>query len=271
MPAALDLCRAQAIDLVVPTIDHELAAWAQHRDAFAEVGTTVLVSSPAVVEIGGDKVASNRWLLAHGFPVAAQASVDAVLADVGAWPFPLVVKPRSGSGGMGFALVRDADELRVLGAGRDVVVETFAPGTEYTIDVLVGRDGATRCACARRRMEVRGGEVVKAVVERRPELEDLATELCDRLPGAYGVLNVQVMRDPVAGLHVIELNPRFGGGFPLTHAAGGRYATWVLEEVLGLPSTLDAGALRDGLVMLRYDDAVFLDGATIEAGVRAGA
>jgi carbamoyl-phosphate synthase large subunit len=58
---------------------------------------------------------------------------------------------------------------------------------------------------------------------------------------------------------VIEINPRFGGGYPLSHAAGADFPRWLLEEALGLPSSAAAGAWRDGLVMLRYDDAVFVD------------
>ena len=60
-------------------------------------------------------------------------------------------------------------------------------------------------------------------------------------------------------MNVIEINPRFGGGYPLAWRAGARYSRWLIEETLGLESTAQADDWRDGLVMLRYDDAVFVD------------
>ena len=91
-------------------------------------------------------------------------------------------------------------------------------------------------------------------------LIDLAFGMVKALPGAYGVLNFQVFAEEETGkLAVIEINPRFGGGFPLTHRAGADYARWLLEDLRGLPSTASADGWRDGLVMLRYDAAVFVD------------
>jgi carbamoyl-phosphate synthase large subunit len=87
---------------------------------------------------------------------------------------------------------------------------------------------------------------------------DLACRICDALPGAYGALNIQMfLEEETRELKVIEINPRFGGGFPLTWEAGGKFPRWMLEECLGLSPTASDASWRDGLVMLRYDDAVF--------------
>jgi carbamoyl-phosphate synthase large subunit len=109
----------------------------------------------------------------------------------------------------------------------------------------------------RRRLEVRAGEVSKGITVREPAVIDLAVRAAEALPGAWGCLNVQIFHDVASGqLAVIELNPRFGGGFPLAWEAGAHYPRWILEEVLGLPSTVH-DRWTDGLVMLRYDAAVF--------------
>ena len=62
---------------------------------------------------------------------------------------------------------------------------------------------------------------------------------------------------------MIEINTRYGGGYPLSWEAGARYPLWTLQELLGLPSTAAPDQWRDGLAMLRYDDAVFVDGAEV--------
>jgi carbamoyl-phosphate synthase large subunit len=274
VPTLLDICERHGVDLVVPTTDREWPVWSEAVPAFAAVGTTVAVSSPEVLAIASDKRRTHEWLTANGFPTVRQCRPAEALADPAAWPLPLMAKPRFGSASEGVGLVRDARELELIaerdaggstladGRPGDLLVETVASGIEHTVDVLVDRSGLCLCAVPRRRLEVRGGEVSKGVTVRSPELIDLAHGLAKALPGPYGVLNFQVFADETSGeLAVIEINPRFGGGFPLSDAAGADYPRWLLEDLLGLPSTADADGWRDGLVMLRYDAAVFVDRA----------
>ena len=273
VPTLLDVCEKHSVDLLVPTIDTEMAAWAGSRDRFAAIGTTISLSGAGVVDIAADKQLTHDWLVDNGFPTVRQATPETVLADPAAWPFPLIAKPRFGSAGIGVGIVRDADDLAAalrrpeLG---DMVVQTLAGGREHTIDVLADREGRSVCAVPRRRIEVRSGEVSKGVTVRSPRLQDLAGRICAALPGAFGTITVQVFvdgepDDPEADLAVIEINARYGGGFPLALEAGADFPRWQLEELLGLPSTAEPDAWRDGLVMLRYDAAVFVDEADAPA------
>ena len=248
----------------MPTHDGELPLLSAARDRFAAVGATVSISAPETIAIGRDKAQTHAWLTEHGFPTVRQGTVSDVLAAAASWQWPLIAKPRSGSAGIGVvhcASVADLPE-------GDVVVQELAPGTEHTVDVLVLRDGRCRVAVPRRRIEVRAGEVSKGVTVRHAAARAarLATSR-SALPGAYGVLNVQVF---VAGdeLRVIEINARYGGGFPLAYEAGARLPEWTIEELLGRPSTL-TDDWREGLVMLRYDEAVFVDAAAIDSASSA--
>ena len=260
LPEVLNLCDKQAVDLLIPTIDPELPVYAAARADFAAAGTTVAISALEIVEIAADKRRTHDWLTAHGFPTVDQATVDGVREAPEDWPYPLVVKPRRGSAGIGVTIVHDEHELAFAARTGDALVETVAPGQEYTIDALVDRSGRCICAVPRRRLEVRAGEVSKAVTVRSPELEGLVIRMCDTLPGAYGPVTVQAFHDDETGRNVvIELNARFGGGYPLARQAGADYPRWLLEELAGLPSSASADRWRDGLVMLRYDAAVFVD------------
>jgi carbamoyl-phosphate synthase large subunit len=259
VPRMLELCATQGVDLVVPTIDPELPVLAGVRDDFAAIGTTVSISSPEVVAIAADKRITHDWLATHGFPTVRQSTVAEVEGDPTAWPFPLLVKPRLGSAGHGVAVVRDPVELQVAARDGDVVVETLAMGAEHTVDALVDRSGRCVCAVPRQRIEVRAGEVAKAVTVRAPTLERLAVDVCDTLPGAYGAITIQAfVGERPDDIAIIELNARFGGGFPLSREAGAYYPRWLLEELIGLPSTARSDGWEPGLVMLRYDAAVFV-------------
>lgn len=256
VPFMLALCAREQVKVLVPTIDTELPIYARHRADFLAVGVTVLISSPEAIALGFDKNSTHRWLIQEGFPTVEQT--DAVDALSGGFPLPAIAKPVRGSSSIGVAVVNTRDELRMLSAGQDYVVQTIAQGDEYTVSVWVDGSGRSRCAVPRKRIEVRHGEVSKGVTRRHAGLEELASRICERLPGAFGPMNVQVFLDEKTGtLKVIEINARFGGGFPLAFAAGARVPTWILEELLALPSTAASDAWSDGLVMLRYDEAVY--------------
>ncbi len=259
IPSMLRICRDEAVRLVVPTIDPELFPYADAGEAFAEIGTTVAVSSPEVIRIGRDKARTHEWLRDRGFPAVEQATVADVVAAPDRWTFPLIVKPRGGSAATGVAVVEDLSHLEVATRNGDFVVQAVAPGAEYSVDILVDRSGRCVCAVPRRRIEVRAGEVSKGVTERCRPVGDLAVRIGEALPGARGTLTVQIFFDGASGdLAVIEINPRFGGGYPLSWRAGADYPRWMIEEILGRPSTVST-SWREGLVMLRYDEAVFVE------------
>jgi len=259
VPAILDICASTGVRLVVPTIDPELPVYARHRDRFAEAGVTVAISSPEVVRLCEDKQLTHSWLSSNGFPTVPQTTAEEIMATPNCWPFPTIVKPRKGSASIGVAVVHDRTELLMATGGAEFVVQTIAPGIEFTVDILADRTGRCLCAVPRKRIEVRSGESSKGVTARSDAIEAVAHRVCERLPGAYGPLTAQVFLDPSSGeLNVIELNARFGGGYPLSWEAGARHPLWLIEEIIGRPSTADAGVWRDGVVMLRYDEAVFI-------------
>ena len=278
VPRMIELCATHGVDLVVPTIDPELPVYAAARHRFAAVNTAVAISSPEVVAIASDKQRTHEWLTAAGFPTVRQGTVDEVRADPGSWRFPVVVKPRFGSASVGVAVVRNPAELdhaTSTAHGHQntdpedaYVVQSLARGTEYTVDALVtcedsgSSGGSVVAAVPRRRIEVRAGEVAKAVTVRSPALIELAEKLGAALPGAFGPLNIQMFLDESSDeIAVIELNARFGGGYPLTFAAGADFPRALLQQARGLPVTAALSGWRDNLVMLRYDAAVFVDGA----------
>ena len=255
----LTICRERDVSLIVPTIDTELPVLAAHRARFEAIGTTVLVSSPECVLIAADKSHTNRWLKVNGFPTVQQASVHEAINDPRAWPLPLIAKPRNGSSSIGLLRLTHRGALELLLGRKDYVIETVAGGQEYTVDVLVDRKGKAVCAVPRRRVEVRAGEISKGVTVRSETMQALATAVCEHLPGAYGVINIQMFQAEDGSLAVVEINARFGGGFPLSAKAGADYPRWIIEELIGLRSTARPDGWRAGLGMLRYDAEMFLD------------
>lgn len=258
--SVLSHCVAHGIEHVIPTIDTELAVYAAAKERFAAAGVTIWVSSPESIAITQDKRRTNLWLSSLGLPTPIQLDLADALsfADIS---FPLIAKPAQGSSSIGLRTVHTHDELKTLDPTLDYVVETIASGTEHTVDVLVDDEGVCRVAVPRRRLETRAGEVSKGLTVADEALQDLATRVVQALPSAFGVLNVQIFKDFNTGaMSVIEINARFGGGFPLTWAAGAQVPTWLFQKLAGVEPTASL-VWRPDTLMLRYDAAKYLNAA----------
>jgi carbamoyl-phosphate synthase large subunit len=253
------------VRLIVPTIDPELPVYAANRQRFLDHGIEVAISDAETVAIASDKVATHLWLVENGFPTPRQDGVEEVLRHLHDWTFPLIAKPRGGSASIGISIVQSPVDLEMLTMQREqMIVQEIALGDEYTVNVFV-RNGRSVCAVPHLRLETRAGEVSKGMTVRDERLMTLASKIAEALPGARGALNVQCFAQPGGALKVIEINARFGGGFPLADRAGARFPLWLLESVLKKPGT-ESGEWQAGLVMLRYDSAVFVPGVQVSHG-----
>lgn len=256
VPTVLEICGKEGARLVVPTIDTELAPLAAMRGEFRTQGTLVAVSAPSAVAVARDKAETAKVLGAAGILVPRTALPVAVLADPGKWRWPVIAKPPLGSSSIGLALPENPDELaRLCALHGDLIVQERVVGHEFTINMFVDEAGVCRCVVPHFRREVRTGEVSKGVVVRDAPLSALARRVAESVPGFYGAVCFQVITT-AAGPCVIEINARFGGGFPLAHRAGARFTRWLIEAAAGLPLTAD-DHWQDGTWMLRYDAAVY--------------
>jgi carbamoyl-phosphate synthase large subunit len=258
VPTLLNMCRRLDVTMLVPTIDPELAPLSEARSLFEAIGVEAVVSSPAVIRIAGDKLATAELLLADGIDSPRTATPDQVLAMPHSWSWPLLIKPRHGSSGRSVRTVANAGELRAVAMNEPFVVQELLRGEEYTVNMFVDRAGHLRCAVPHRRVQIRAGEVEKGVTRRMPALAEMAHRIAACLPGARGALCFQSMVDEDGRCPAFEINGRFGGGYPLAHRAGAPFARWLLEEATDAPSSAGDG-WREGVTMLRYDAAIFIE------------
>jgi carbamoyl-phosphate synthase large subunit len=262
-PALLEICRSEDVGLIVPTIDTELSFYSRHRAEFETQGTSIFISDEAVIAISCNKHATHEWLVANGFPTVRQASPTEALAGAKDWRWPLIAKPFNGSASIGVRRLDSVEELaQIADANPDYIIQEMARGREFTINVYVNRAGKCVCAVPHWRLETRAGEVSKGITVKDPRLMDLARQVTEALPGARGPLNIQCFLDGDGTIAIIEINARFGGGYPLAHQAGARFTDWLLDEQEGR-SVGPCDDWTDDLAMLRYDEAVFTTGKAV--------
>lgn len=247
----LMLSAKHKVDQIVPTIDPELPVYAGYREDFLQIGTDVMVSAPSVITLSHNKWEFYKWLTLKGFPTVK--TLERSSFNAGDLRGPVVAKPRSGSSSIGVMPAASTNDLRLDRLTSDYIIQEQATGVEVTVDFAVAKNGKFLGAVPRRRIEARAGEVSKGVTVRIPELEDLVRQVAESLEGAYGILNIQVFINPLTrDVKIIELNARVGGGYPLSHQAGAD-----LFSALAADDGRVVGAWKPGMVMLRYDDAVF--------------
>lgn len=249
----LDLVRREHIRLIVPTIDTELLCLAELRDALLNVGCHVSVSDAEVIQICRDKRQADAWFRGMGFETPA-------ILDRRALTFPCFVKPFDGSLSRGAQALYSSDMLSsaMLADERMMFMELLGPAEyqEFTIDAYYSRAGELKCIVPRKRVEVRGGEISKGIALKGATYDYLLDRL-HRIRGVRGCLTFQFFAPRLGDRWVaIELNPRFGGGYPLSYAAGADYPDWLIREYFLGDDVPFFDGWRDGTAMARFDDEV---------------
>ncbi len=257
----LSIVKANRVKLLVPTVDLDLKRLAQNKTKFAALGCRVLVSEPEVIDICQDKRKTYKFLLKNNFDTPATVSIRAALKNSKSQTrFPLFVKPWDGYAGRPNAIVKNRKELLFYAKKiPNAICQELVEGTEYTCDVYVDFGMKVRCVVPRKRIEVRAGEVSKGQVAKNTRIMNEAVTLVERLGAGPGVITLQLFLTGDDKVKYIEINPRFGGGAPLSIKAGADFPKWIFQELAGGKPKISPDGFKDNLVMLRYDSEVWLD------------
>ncbi|MAH61064.1 MAG: hypothetical protein CMF42_02100 [Legionellales bacterium] len=250
------ICDEYKIDLIIPLIDTELLLFASKRDYFLSKGVNINISPLDTIRLFRDKY--NMYLDLLSMPEMNQPQT-CLLKDYKENMFQgnkVILKPRGGSSSAGIYCLESRQvcsfaNLMMLDHDAYLVQAYIPYEFEVTIDVFVGRDGDVLEMCQRRRIKTRGGEVSQGITMNDSMLAAHVIKLIKR-HAFYGVVNIQFM---FAGekFFVGEVNPRFGGGYPLAHKAGANLIEHFISE-----KKIQSARYQSGLKMLRYDAAIFI-------------
>ena len=220
-------CKDLAIDVLFPTVDMELLPIARKHKTFVEHGTYVAITTEKSLDICLDKYLLMQTCEEH-IPLSRYSIFDENFNE-NDWEYPLIVKPRSGSGSRDISLVRSKNDLRKMKRNKDYLVQDYLPGQEYSVDVYV--DSKLQCIAAvpRERIKVDSGVAVVSKTLLDKSLINLAKKAAI-VTGLKGVANIQFKRDLLGVPKLLEINPRFSGTMPLTIAAGVDMPKMVMQE-----------------------------------------
>ena len=248
----LDICREQKIDVLLSLNDLELPILAENKARFEELGVKVIVSDPQVIDIAFDKYKTAQWVESLGL-VAPKTYVrlDEVKKALAAGEieFPLFMKPRWGSGSIGLESIADIEELDIYynllmkkikktilataSVGDEyIMIQEKLTGSEFGLDIMNDLSGKNVGVSVKQKLAMRAGETDKAVTVDLPEVREMGCKIGKAL-GHIGNLDVDIMQRADGTYCVLELNPRFGGGFPFSYEAGVNMPKAIIQWVKG--------------------------------------
>lgn len=262
----LDICEKHHADILISLNDLELPILAANKSRFDAVGVKVVISSEKVIDTCFDKYKTAKWIESIGLlspkTFVRMSDVKVALAS-GELAFPLFMKPRWGSGSIGLTSVDDMEELesyyRLLrkkikktilataSVGEDyILIQENLTGQEYGLDVMNDLEGNYAGVSVKKKLAMRAGETDKAITVDLPELRDIGRKIGENLCH-IGNLDVDIMQRGNGEYCVLELNPRFGGGFPFSYEAGVNLPKAILEWAKG-------NTINPEILMPRYNE-----------------
>lgn len=235
----LDICKEYKINALISLNDLELPILSQNKTKFESIGVKLLVSDPSVIDICFDKYKTAQWIESIGLksPKTYVSLTEAKNAITkGEINYPLFMKPRWGSGSIGLETVNDEEELYIYyslllkkikrtilataSVGDDyILIQEKLTGNEYGLDVMNDIDGNHIEVSVKQKLAMRAGETDKAVTLNNPEIEEIGHKVGQNLKHICN-LDMDIMQRENGDYCVLELNPRFGGGFPFSYEAG---------------------------------------------------
>ena len=244
------------IKLIIPTIDTELLILSQHISFFKKHDIEILVSDEDKIRTLINKRLTNYFLKKLNINSPKEF-------DKQNYVLPLYIKPIDGSRSIDNHIVKQESELTAYHFSNEKLLffEYLEHNdyTEYTIDMYFDKNNKLKCFIPRERLEVRAGEVNKAITRKAWFIDKIASQF-SHVTGLRGCISIQLfVNDETETIYGIEINPRFSGGFPLSYLAGANFPKWIIQEYLLDRTEIPfCDSWEENLMMLRYDDEILI-------------
>lgn len=252
----INVCKREDIRLVIPTIDTDLLLLSEERERIeSESGAVVLISSSDVISICRDKINTQKFLEENEFKIPKMYSEEEL--NSGEIEFPLFIKPKSGSSSINTFKVNNIEELATYRSLiKEPIVQDFMEGKEFTVDVFLDFDGNLITVVPRLRMATRSGEISKGKIIKDKEIIEDIKRLVEVLK-PVGHITVQLMKTN-KGIEYIEINPRFGGGAPMSIQSGADSCENLYRLLMGENLEYNEN-YRDNIMFFRFDNSICVD------------
>jgi len=257
------ICIENDIGVVIALIDTELLLLAENNAAFKQRDILCVVSAPEVIDTCQDKYKMHTFLVNNGF-LSPHTFIDIdhfkTALNEGIIDFPVFIKPRTGSASTGITIVDSWEELEILVKKRKepYIIQEYLRGQEYGLDIytdIISREVVA--VFPKRKIRMRAGETDKAVSVKNPELLELGRKFAEALQVA-GPCDVDCFETD-KGYYISDVNPRFGGGYPLAYECGVNFMNMIMTNAEGKVNPVIIGDYVEDRYMFKYNGICIRD------------
>ena len=265
----LKYCKENCIDALIALLDMDLLVLAKNRKRFEDIGVRLIVSDEQVIEICNDKWNTYQFLKEKGFD-APKTYIDLNEAlealDTGVITYPVIVKPRWGMASIAVYTANNRRELKGLykkiqeeifetvlkyesDQNRDacVLIQQMLQGQEYGLDVINDLEGNYRTTIVKKKIAMRSGETDCAMTVKDENIAKVGEQLSKAM-GHIANLDTDIFVDGEK-IYILEMNARFGGGYPFSHVAGVNLPKAIIRWLQGKTVSEDCFAYRETMGM----------------------
>lgn len=249
----IDICKTEDVRLLVSLFDQDLLFLSANKDTLEQIGVRVVVSAKDVIELCFDKLTYNEFSSSVQLkPIRTLTRLESAIEAVknGELEFPLILKPRWGTGSIATEIVYSYDDLifiykrlsRILSESyiafttshmsNMILIQQKLTGIEYGLDVVNNLKGDFMTCFVKRKLGMRSGETDSAITVNSNELFDIGRKIGEKLKH-IALLDVDIIRTEDDECYLLDMNPRFGGGYPFSHIAGANIPAAIINWANG--------------------------------------
>jgi len=251
------ICLKNDVKGLISLNDVELPVLAQHKSKFMEKGIKLVVSDPETIDVCSDKYKTFKFLKENKFPFAKTfIALNEVLMEIKSKTikFPLLIKPRKGSASIGIKKVFNIAELRDKFEEKKFIIQEFLQGDDYGVDVFCNSDLVPISIFAKRKMRVVAGEADKEVTVYDDKMIDFIKNMTGKLK-LYGPGDIDLIKRGNE-YFISDINPRFGGGYPIAHTVGADSPKKIRGLIKGKVLEADFRRYPDNIVMMKQYEII---------------
>jgi len=255
------IIKKEKIDIVIPALDPLLIEFAKSKNFFESLNVKVLISPPETIFLTRDKWETYK-LLKNTVPLP-KSFIDKKKINI---PYPLFIKPRTGSGSIDIFKVNSKDELNFYWKKiKNPIIQEYLGGKEYTVDCLTDMKGKLLFCIPRIRLDTKAGVSIKGRVVKNKKIEEIAEKISQKIR-FIGPFFFQ-LKEKNGILKLTEINPRFGGGMPLSAMAGPNIYLLSVKLFLG-EDIKKIPKIKYGLYFTRFDQEIYLTKKQINSKIK---
>jgi carbamoyl-phosphate synthase large subunit len=253
----LKICLKNRISFIVPTLDSELILLANSKSLFSDNGINIIISDLRLIKILRDKITTNTFFNSFNIKTPIIFNKDNM-------KFPVFLKPLNGSNSKGIYKAENIKEIKPsdLESNNMMILENIDNTIydEYTIDLYYDKKSSLKCVVPRIRLKVVGGESNQGITKKN-EVLDFVKEKFSFIDGAIGCLTLQVFSNKLNPLDIIgiEINPRFGGGYPFSLNAGANFPEFIIREYILNEQIEYFDKWKNNCLNIRYENEIVIN------------